>query len=135
LTEDREKVFTVSILHDIGKVPLLMYGDRYRELAEEARDKGRDIASLEREAFGIDHQEIGHFMSVKWRFPEEFSEVIKTHHGRLENPTALVDLVMKADRFIDNSPADLGPEAFILREEAGRIEAETKRIGELLGVA
>ena len=135
MTEDREKVFTVSILHDIGKVPFFMYGDRYRKLAEEAREKRRDIASLEREAFGIDHQEIGLFMSEKWRFPEEFSEVIKTHHGRPENPAALVDLVAKADRFIDNSPADLGPEGFILEEEAGRISAETKRVGELLGVA
>jgi HD-like signal output (HDOD) protein len=112
-----------------------MYGDRYRTLAEEARGTGRDIASLEREAFGIDHQEIGHFMSMKWRFPEEFSEVIRTHHGGPENRTALVDLVMKADRFIDNSPADLGPEGLILREEAGRIEAETKRVGELLGIS
>ena len=87
-----------------------------------------------KKAFGIDHQEIGHFMSVRWRFPEEFSEVIKTHHGGQENQTALVNLVMKADRFIDNSPTDLGPEGFILKEEKDRIEAETKKIAELLGV-
>ncbi len=134
LTEDEAKVFTVSILHDIGKVPLLMYGGRYRKLTEEARDTGKDIASLEREVFGIDHQEIGYFMSVKWRFPEEFSEVIRTHHGGPENPTDLVDIVTKADRFIDNTPADLGPQGFILSKEADRIEAEIKRVTELLGV-
>ncbi len=135
LAEDGEKVFTVSILHDIGKVPLLMYGGRYRTLTEEARDRGKDIASLEREVFGIDHQELGHFMSMKWRFPEEYSEVIKTHHGRPEDPTALVDLVTKADRFIDNTPEDLGPEGFILSKEADGIKAEIKRVTGLLGVA
>ena len=134
LTEDRDKAFTVSILHDIGKVPFYMYGERYGRLTQEARDKRKDIASLERQTFGIDHQEIGHFMSEKWKFPEEFSEVIKAHHGT-ENPAALVDLVMKADRFIDNSSVNLGPEGFILKEEEDRINAEIKRIGELLGVA
>ena len=111
-----------------------MYGDRYHTLTEEAREKREDIAFLEKEAFGIDHQEIGHFMSVKWRFPEEFSEVIKAHHGRQESQTALVDLVMKADRFIDNSSMDLGPEGFILKEEKDRIEADTKRVSEFLGI-
>jgi putative nucleotidyltransferase with HDIG domain len=135
ITEDGEKVFTVSILHDIGKALLFTYGDRYRKLTKEAQDTRRDITLLEKEAFGIDHQEIGHIMSVKWRFPEEFSEVIGTHHGGQEKRGALVDLVTKADRFIDNSPVDLGPEGFILRGEAGRIEAEIKRVGELLGVA
>ncbi len=135
MTEDPEKVFTVSMLHDIGKVPLFMYGDRYRYLTEEARDMRRDIVSLEKKAFGIDHQEIGYFMSVKWRFPEEFSEVIRTHHEGPERPTALVDLVTKADSFIDNRPADLCPEGFILLEEADGIKAEMERVTQLLGVA
>ena len=45
MTEDREKVFTVLILHDIGKVPFYMY-EQYHTLKKEARDKRRDIAFL-----------------------------------------------------------------------------------------
>jgi len=135
MTEDREKVFTVSILHDIGKVPLFMHGERYRELIEEAGRTGTDICSLESGAFGIDHQEVGRFMAVKWRFPQEFSAVIQKHHGRAETGEPLVDLVAKADRFVENPEADLGAEGIILREEAHLIEAETKRVGDLMGVA
>ena len=135
MTEDREKVFTVSILHDIGKVPIFMHGDRYRKLMEEARRTGTDLCSLESAAFGIDHQEVGQFMAVKWRFPPEFSAVIQKHHGRVETGETLVDLVAKADRFIEDPSADLGAEGIILRGEANLIKAETKRVGDLMGVA
>jgi putative nucleotidyltransferase with HDIG domain len=135
MTEDREKVFTVSILHDIGKVPLFTHGDQYGTLIEEARRTGEDICSLESRAFGIDHQEVGQFMAVKWRFPQEFSAVIRKHHGNVETGEPLVDLVAKADRFIEHPAADLGAEGIILRGEANLIKAETKRIGDLMGVA
>jgi putative nucleotidyltransferase with HDIG domain len=135
MAEDREKVFTVSILHDIGKVPLFIYGDRYRQILEKVRTERSDICSLERDAFGIDHTELGHFISVKWRFPQEFSDVIKGHHGSGEDRGPFVNIVTKADKFIENPEAVLGPEGIILREETDRITAETKRIAELLGVS
>ncbi len=135
MAEDREKVFTVSILHDIGKVPLFMHGDPYRKLIEEAARTGTDICCLENETFGIDHQEVGQFMAVKWRFPQEFSAVIRKHHGRVETGEPLVDLIAKADRFVENPAADLGAEGIILRGEESLIKAETQRIGELMGVA
>jgi len=134
MSEDREKVFTVAILHDIGKVPLFMEGDQYRKLMEAARSTGADICSLENQAFAIDHQELGEFMARKWRFPEEFTEVIQQHHGRAETGVPLVDIIAKADRFIENPAADLGAEGIILREEATAIRSETKKIADLLGV-
>jgi putative nucleotidyltransferase with HDIG domain len=135
MTEDREKVFTVSILHDIGKVPFFMHGDRYRKLIAEAGRTGTDICSLESRTFGIDHQEVGQFMAVKWRFPQEFAAVIRKHHGRAETEEPLVDLVAKADRFVENPAADLGAEGIILQGEANSITAETKRVSDLMGVA
>jgi len=135
MTEDREKVFTVSILHDIGKVPFFMHGDRYRKLIAEAGRTGTDICSLESRTFGIDHQEVGQFMAVKWRFPQEFAAVIRKHHGRAETGEPLVDLVAKADRFVENPAADLGAEGIILQGEANSITAETKRVSDLMGVA
>jgi putative nucleotidyltransferase with HDIG domain len=134
MVEDGEKVFTASILHDIGKIPFFMYGDRYREIREEAHYAGRDICSIEREAFGIDHAELGHFMSVKFSFPNSFSEVIRGHHGGLETIDRIVDIVMKADKFIENPEVDIGPEGIILREEADRINTERTRVAGLLGM-
>jgi putative nucleotidyltransferase with HDIG domain len=134
MTEDREKVFTVSILHDIGKVPLLMHGDLYRKVIAEAGATGTDICSLENRTFGIDHQQVGQFMATKWRFPQEFSSVIQKHHGKAATGEPLIDLVAKADRFAENPGADLGTEGIILREEANLIKAETKRVSDLMGV-
>jgi len=74
-------------------------------------------------------------MALKWRFPQEFSAVILKHHGRVATGEPLVDLVAKADRFVENPAADLGAEGIILQGEANSITAETKRVSDLMGVA
>ncbi len=135
LAEDPEKAFTVSILHDIGKIIFSTYGDEYQRLVLLARKTGRDLCTLEQETFGIDHQEVGYFMAVKWRFPEEFCAVIRGHHGKPDGEDRLLDIVRVADAFIDNPAADLGAEGIILQGENDRILNETARISELLGVA
>ena len=117
MVEEPEKVFTVSILHDLGKVLFYVYGDQYRTIQKEADETGRDLCMLERETFGIDHQEVGYYISVKWRFPEEFSAVIRKHHGTPDGENPLLDLVRIADRFVTNPRADLGPEGIILSRE------------------
>lgn len=134
MVEDPEKVFTASILHDIGRIVFCTLGDRYRRVTDEARKAGRDLYSLERETFGIDHQEVGYFLSIKWRFPEEFSAVIRGHHARPEGKDPLVDLVRTANMFIDHSGADLGAQGIILQKEKGRIMDKARRISELLRV-
>jgi len=134
LAEDPEKAFTVSILHDLGKIIFYTFGEPYQKIVFGARKTGRDLCSLEQETFGIDHQEVGYFMAVKWRFPEEFCTVIRGHHGRPEGSDGLLDVVRVADAFIDNPAADLGAAGIILQGEKDQIEAETKRISELLGV-
>jgi HD-like signal output (HDOD) protein len=102
---------------------------------DEAYASKTDIALIEKAAFGIDHQEIGYFMAVKWRFPEEFAEVIRGHHSKPDGGNRLLDLVKVADKFIENPKADLGAEGMILDKEKGRIAEETKRISALLGVS
>jgi putative nucleotidyltransferase with HDIG domain len=134
MAEEPEKAFTVSILHDIGKVFFYVYGDQYREIEKEAAETGRDLCALERETFGIDHQEVGYYISVKWRFPEEFSQVIRKHHTPSGGGNSLLDIVRDADRFLTNPRADLGPAGIILAKERAWIADETKRISNLLGV-
>lgn len=134
MAEEPGKAFTASILHDIGKVVFYTFGDRYRRMCEEARKGGVGIHILEKEAFGIDHQEVGYMISVKWRFPEEFSGVIRWHHGQKDGRNRLLDLVRVADAFIDSPSADLGAEGIILQGEREQIAREARRVSELLGV-
>ena len=130
MTEDPEKVFTAAILHDIGKIVFFTYGGRYRQITEWALQ--RDICGLEVEHFGIDHQEVGCLMAIKWRFPEDFRAVIRGHHGGEDGE--LVRLVTCADRFVDDPEGDPGPEGVILRREKPRIDNEIRRISSFLGL-
>jgi putative nucleotidyltransferase with HDIG domain len=134
MLEDPEKMFTVSLLHDIGKVILYMQDPEYRQTFDEAQRAGKDVCAFERTRYGIDHQEIGYYMSMKWRFPEEFTNVIRHHHGMVgENGDPLVRTVRIVDRFCMNPEADLGVEGLILVQERENIENQIEKITELLG--
>ena len=54
--------------------------------------------------------------------------------GGLRRAYRSLNIVAKADRFIENPSADRGRRRHP-REEATLIKSETKKIGELLGVA
>jgi putative nucleotidyltransferase with HDIG domain len=134
MMEDPEEVFTVAILHDIGKGVFYTRGDQYRNLVQEAGQTGRDLCALERAVFGIDHQQVGDFIAAKWRFPEELAMVVRGHHEASDDETALVRLVRLADAFIDRRDAGTQDESVVLQGEKEAVDGEVKRISELLGV-
>jgi len=129
-SEDPQKVFTIALLHDIGKIILYMAVKDYSELVRDAVSKGKPLNKVEMARFGTDHEELGYILSVKWRFPEEFSQVIKCHHDGavLERYQPLLKLVRAADRFSTASIHDADPEAFILLKEREGIMKEMQKI-------
>ncbi len=134
MVEDPEEVFTVAMLHDIGKGVFYARADRYRELVEEAKETGRDLCRLERASFGTDHQEVGDFIARKWRFPDDLAGVIRAHHTLADGENGFLHLVSIADAFVDNRGMDLGAEGVILETEKEGITGEVGRISEVLGV-
>ncbi len=132
---DPDEAFTVSILHDIGKLVYYTFGDRYREIVKEASLGTQDIRDLERAEYGIDHQEVGHQMSITWGFPQDFSEAILTHHSPHDGKAPIVDIVRDADAFVCGREGSLPErEKTVLQNEEALIMAETERISELVGV-
>jgi putative nucleotidyltransferase with HDIG domain len=129
LVEDPQKVFTISLLHDIGKTILYMGVDNYAATINEANAKGKAINAIEQEKFGIDHQEIGYAIGVKWRFPDEFLHAIRYHHEDKgsDKHNALLRLVRAADDYAIASNKDPGPEGFILLNEKVAIMNEVKK--------
>ncbi len=71
LVEDPQKVFTASLLHDIGRIIFYAFSPEYKEMQKEVKP-GTDLAALERDHFGIDHQETGYIIALKWKFPGRF---------------------------------------------------------------
>lgn len=136
LVEDPQKVFTVCLLHDIGKAVLYMSAENYAAVLRDAIAKGKAVEAVERESFGTDHQEIGYAIGVKWRFPDEFLSVIRYHHeeGGTDRYDNLVKMVRAADNFSLLSNVDPGPEGLILLNDRDAITAETEKIASFLNV-
>lgn len=135
LVDDPQKVFTVALLHDIGKTVLYINVDDYHAMLKRATEKAKDLVAMEKELYGIDHQEIGYAIGVKWHFPEEFLYAIRYHHA--EGPDRynnLLKLVRAADNFVLSTNKDLGPEGFILLNEKETIIAEMQKIVDFLQV-
>jgi putative nucleotidyltransferase with HDIG domain len=134
LIEEPPKVYTVSLLHDIGKIVFYLSFDGYSEMAKTAKVNGKDLAMLEKETFGIDHQELGYIIAIKWKFPDDFAQVIRHHHESYSNNgrSSLIRLVKGSNSFAHSTLDPQSPEGFILEKEKGKIDREVDKIMEFL---
>jgi putative nucleotidyltransferase with HDIG domain len=137
LIEDPQKVYTAGLLHDIGKVVFYMDVEGYGAMLQQAHASGKSVIQMENDSFEIDHQTAGYSIAVKWKFPPEFTQVIRHHHegdtARRHGP--LVHLVGVADRFSTAPHTVPDREGFILTKEKDSIANEMKNIMDLLRMA
>ena len=78
---DAEDLFTLGLLHDIGKVMYLKEAPTFfQQLMDEAKNRKIALNRLENEV-GISHSHLGWFLCEKWNFPSKISTVIKNHHN------------------------------------------------------
>ncbi|QDQ24894.1 HDOD domain-containing protein [Chitinimonas arctica] len=106
--EPRDIAFTIGILHNIGKLTMLVYA---RTLAEEIyRGNERTGEELEREleVFGFSHAELGILMLKKWHIPDTIIEAIRDYPD-------LADCSTRLKRIIHHAQAIAG----LLRQEGG----------------
>jgi HD-like signal output (HDOD) protein len=100
--------FTAALLADMA-IPLLALrmGGEYTELLGRAEAGAGELGTLELEAFGWHHAEVGAWMCEQWELPDGMTRCIRAHHAGEppRDPTALASLLETAD-----------PE-----EEAGRV--------------
>ncbi|MGB8170936.1 MAG: HDOD domain-containing protein [Chthoniobacteraceae bacterium] len=78
---DGNMLFTASLLHDIGKVPLadVLQGD-YDALITDVTLFGRPLVALEDASFGLNHADVGARLLENWAFTPEFVEAVRFHH-------------------------------------------------------
>jgi HD-like signal output (HDOD) protein len=74
-----EKIYFGGLLHDIGKLVFtLLFGEEYfKNIAEQG-----DVPELEAEKsiYGVNHTQVGKWLSDRWHFPSELNELITYHH-------------------------------------------------------
>jgi len=80
---DREYLFIIGLLHDIGKIVLDQYfGELFHRAIEEFHNLGNiELHQAETREIGVDHGEVGAMLLTRWKFPDKISNAIAVHHG------------------------------------------------------
>ena len=74
-----DEAFLAAVLHDVGKLVFIDFaGKEYIDMAKNASTLER--INLERDSFGVTHEEIGRKCGKKWRLPRSAIQVMGAHH-------------------------------------------------------
>ena len=78
---DPEEAFVGGILHDIGKlVVLLQLPDKYRQIQARSKSEKINELEIESELLGFDHTMIGEMLMKKWKMPSHLKDCVQLHH-------------------------------------------------------
>lgn len=73
-------LYTGALLHDIGKIILsYLYPSCYRTVLLNARQSELGLREIERDQFGVDHEEAGGVFARLNHFPEDVQAIIRYH--------------------------------------------------------
>lgn len=79
--KEPEEVSVAGLLHDIGKVILMLeFQKEYEAAMNEAEAKKIAIFEAEKARFTATHANVGSWLAEKWCFPRNLIEVIEFHH-------------------------------------------------------
>lgn len=95
---DRPMLYTAAILHDLGRIAMFKLApDSYtRFLDKAARDEGHDLRDLERDAFTLDHCQVGGYLAKLWNFQSGLTDVIAHHHDAVTPGSPKVRVLVQA---------------------------------------
>ena len=73
--------YTAGLLHDIGKVVLDQYmGKAFPFFYRRTQLEGDELIVVERDVFGISHDDVGKMLAERWALPDFISDIISHHH-------------------------------------------------------
>ncbi|MGD1096621.1 MAG: HDOD domain-containing protein [Bryobacteraceae bacterium] len=77
--------FTAGMIHDIGRLGLLMaHPQEYERVVSNSAEHWLGVREFETEEFGMHQAEAGRMLAEPWRLPEEFAIVTGRHHDPCE---------------------------------------------------
>ena len=83
--QSEEIAYAVGLLHDIGKIILLLSAEeKYREVIETVRNEKLPFSNAETKIFGFDHTDVSEFLFGYWELPPKLTYPIHEHHMRTD---------------------------------------------------
>jgi HD-like signal output (HDOD) protein len=96
-----DEAFLAGLIHDIGiLVSLHVQPEKLRQVCERVRKEGGDFCAVERQVYGVDHQQLGQGLAEQWKFTQPCQLVAGFHHQPhqlADGAGTLVSLVHVAD--------------------------------------
>ncbi len=87
-----ERLFTVGLLHDVGRLLMLMKLPEETGKAEALRLTSRqEICDIEYELIGFTHAEVGEALLLHWNLPENLCAAVRYHHDPRSADTAQLE--------------------------------------------
>jgi putative nucleotidyltransferase with HDIG domain len=104
-----EEAYVAGLLHDIGIILLeYHFPEEYKNVLKLVA-KGKTVQEAECEIFGLDHQEVGGYLTNFWNMPAVISDAISKHHINNESEIAGLSEIAKIVALADcmaNVPFD-----------------------------
>ena len=80
-TTEQEAFFVAGLMHDLGKLPMIIcFPELYDQAIEAARNEQIALCRTEKRLLGLDHSQIGRLIAAKWKFDKTMVQAIVHHH-------------------------------------------------------
>jgi len=137
--KDFDLLFTAALLHDIGKIALASFVDRYYSaIEEELSTSGDPFEIVEKKIFGIDHAQAGALILRNWGIPKSLYLPVLWHHDPEAcdqvDITQSVDVVHVADSLCLAAGIGVGRDGLQYRPSANVLMRLNCRISTLEGI-
>ncbi|MDQ5916729.1 MAG: hypothetical protein QG584_2623 [Pseudomonadota bacterium] len=130
--------FTAGLMHDIGRLALAScFPGHIAAVAKDRVEHGDCWLFAERRVLGLDHAEIGQWLTEHWRFPPLLSRAIGTHHQPDMQQDLLATVIHVADRLghrLDDEPAGQIPVPPIDEAAMAAVGLDEESAAELVAV-
>jgi HD-like signal output (HDOD) protein len=113
---DPDEAFTGGIVHDVGKLIILMlFPEKYKEIEKIRKMEKIWDKDAEQQVIGADHEQIGRLLMDKWKMPDAIKACTEFHHrcqssGEFRTLTAIVAYANRLSQIHGANPRTKTPE-------------------------
>ncbi len=121
---DADRVFSAGMLHDIGKLVMIVYiSEDWEKIQAELEKSDRSQYEMESELLGYNHAQVGAELSTKWNLPGALQDAIAFHHDPEDSEfeDSLSPLVYAANLLSHHAFRDIEEEEVELSEKDCRV--------------